>query len=407
MKDPEMTANEILVRDTGRDKNGKERWSRYKSFSETPHAPATLYAQNDRFLEFRTPFDERRGLITLASTMGGGLVFMSSALLMLIMSFIFKEYGLLLTIVSIFCLIAIFYLSIKYFKKKKEVKIMSNPAYDPVLDALIKILLIGAALFVLSRFIENELLISIGYYIVFILLSILASLLPYFFSIVAKKFVRLEIFVQRRLLVRFDRVNRKVYLHRPKYAGGIVALPWDALIVDTDPNARSFFGAPIDLSWNEADTPHGLPDGTVVGRLAHSNEELRDRWEFIRRFMEEGPESVPREKLLSKFTWPWNSVISVSGMVWPLFSSWLNWFMLIGGILLIPAMLFYSVFHWFSLLLCWEPVFPREIREACGETFRDVLKTRLVDLVAWLMLAPVVWWVFVPLAQSFILSVFN
>jgi hypothetical protein len=72
MNDPEITANEKLVRETGRDKDGNERWGIHKSVSETPRAIASLYVQNDRFLEFRTPFDERRGLITLAAILGGG-----------------------------------------------------------------------------------------------------------------------------------------------------------------------------------------------------------------------------------------------------------------------------------------------------------------------------------------------
>jgi hypothetical protein len=258
-------------------------------------------------------------------------------------------------------------------------------------------------MFLSGLFLEGEFYDKTIDYIFIIFISLASSVIPSFYFVALKKFGRLEIFVQRRLLVRFDRVNRKVYLHRPKYAGGVVALPWDGLLVDTDPKAK-LFNVPIDLSWNEKDTPHGLPDGTLVGRNSRNDRELQDRWEFIRSFMEEGPQSVPKEKLLSKFTWPWNSVITVSGMVWPLFGSWLNWFMLIGGIFLIPAMLFYSIFHWLSLLLCWEPVFPREIREACGESFQAVIKARFIDLIAWVMLSAVVWWVFVPIGQALFAS---
>jgi hypothetical protein len=40
----------------------------------------------------------------------------------------------------------------------------------------------------------------------------------------------------------------------------------------------------------------------------------------------------------------------------------------------------------------WEPVFPRAIRRACGEPGWSVLQARLIDLIAWTMLALLAMW---------------
>ncbi|RWU24358.1 hypothetical protein DM813_08275, partial [Pseudomonas alkylphenolica] len=49
----------------------------------------------------------------------------------------------------------------------------------------------------------------------------------------ARIFIRLENFVQRRLLIRFNRVTRQVYLHRPRFAGGIAVLDWEQVIAQS------------------------------------------------------------------------------------------------------------------------------------------------------------------------------
>jgi hypothetical protein len=45
----------------------------------------------------------------------------------------------------------------------------------------------------------------------------------------------------------------------------------------------------------------------------------------------------------------------------------------------------FACFHWFSLLLCWEPVFPAVTRKACGEPFRLVLEAGAIGLSTWAM----------------------
>ncbi|UXY16205.1 hypothetical protein N8I74_04065 [Chitiniphilus purpureus] len=139
--------------------------------------------------------------------------------------------------------------------------------------------------------------------------------IAYFY--LANEFLRLESLVQRRLLLRFDRVNRKVHLHRPRYAGGVITLDWDKVTTAFDGKDEGSVGIP-QLLWYPQDTPNGLIEMLLVGRLARADIEIRQRWEFIRRFMQESPQSLPaRPKTIGRFSWPWRSVQTASGLLWP------------------------------------------------------------------------------------------
>lgn len=63
----------------------------------------------------------------------------------------------------------------------------------------------------------------------FILMWVVANVVFFRF---AWRWLRLEIFVQRRIVVRFNRITKQVHLNRPAYAGGVVTFPWEATIAD-------------------------------------------------------------------------------------------------------------------------------------------------------------------------------
>ena len=81
--------------------------------------------------------------------------------------------------------------------------------------------------------------------------------------------------------------------------------------------------------------------------------------------MEYGPDAAPRPlRLISKFPWPWNSF----KVAWRLDTGSLGkpvlWFFVLINLLLLPVILIHGVFHWVSLLLCYEPRFPKAIEQA-------------------------------------------
>jgi len=181
------------------------------------------------------------------------------------------------------------------------------------------------------------------------------------------RFISLENFVQRRLLIRFNRVTRQVYLHRPRYAGGLATLAWDQVSPEPAlglPEWRGT-GTQLMLAWTNDMT--GLPYFHImlVGKVANGTSDIVNLWEFIRRYMEEGPQSVPRpKKLLGKVPWPWLSLQAPWSFFKPLWRDGFKPRVLLWTALLSPVMVLHASLHWISLLLGWEPHWPRIIREA-------------------------------------------
>ena len=187
------------------------------------------------------------------------------------------------------------------------------------------------------------------------------------------RFFRLESFTARRIIIRFNRITRKVYLLRPKHLGGIRIMDWDKteILIDKNMSELEGTGGFVILVWDRGDgvdlegTPTDNIEVTFVGKPTRNASELLAFWEYIRRYMEEGPAAAPApEKLICKFPWPWLSLKAA----WGLDTSFirtreLRIFVLLN-LLLWPVILIHATGHWLSLLLCYEPRFPKEIEEA-------------------------------------------
>lgn len=181
------------------------------------------------------------------------------------------------------------------------------------------------------------------------------------------RWLRLENFVQRRLLIRFNRITRQVYLHRPRYAGGIAVLAWDLVSPEAAVGKPEMAGTGTQLllAWTQDMT--GLPHNHLmfVGKTADGTSDLVNLWEFIRRYMEEGPNAVPRpRKLLTKVPWPWLSFAAPWSFLKPLWRADQRRLVVLLSVLLSPVILIHATGHWLSLLLGWEPRWPRIIRQA-------------------------------------------
>ena len=306
------------------------------SVCDDPDGGRSVYEMNDTYIELRTPFDEKRGMVT-----AGALSFLAAPV---------------------------------------------GVGLPWLFESLVPELLTGHS--------RSGYILSVTDYVLtlFVATLILSLIVGGFYF--GWKYWRLEAFVQRRLLVRFNRKTRKVYVHRPGYAGGVVALDWDDVRPDgihPGGHEASGMGAPVMLNWWPDRTPHGHFEFVLVGRLARSNSEITRLWEFIRRYMEEGPESVPRPKRLGRFPWPWKSVSAALSLIWPLLSGGsLRWTVPLV-VLISPAIAIFATAQWVALLTCWEPVWPKAIRQACEDGAWPWLRDRLIDLGAWAMLAGLVW----------------
>ena len=285
-----------------------------ESISELTYENSSLYKYTDTYIDLRTPNDEKRGIITI---------------------FLGWIYGF---ITYMFFAMAII----------SAEKIISGYGHD------------GKSLTVADYFILT--LFPLFWPVV------LGVFLKYTF-----RFVRLESFTARRIIIRFNRITRKVYLLRPKHLGGIRIMDWDKteVIVDKNMSELDGTGGYVILGWEKGDGVdlHGTPTDnielTFIGKPTRNASELLAFWEYIRRYMEHGPAAAPApEKLICKFPWPWLSLKAA----WGLDTSFLRQrelriFVLLN-LLLWPVILIHATGHWLSLLLCYEPRFPKVIEEA-------------------------------------------
>ncbi|AYG44967.1 hypothetical protein DV532_11965 [Pseudomonas sp. Leaf58] len=201
--------------------------------------------------------------------------------------------------------------------------------------------------------------------IITMLMSTMDGAIIYFYLKYGLQFTRLEMLTTRHLLIRFNRKTQQVHLHRPSSCGGIVTFPWKttgstALYPEDD--ALSL-GVRLGLVWHPSRT--GLPhmEMALLGKQGQGGSELRDEWEFIRRYMEEGPDAVPRPRLSTQLPSPIQAFSAQFEGLGRFFRK-SSWLFKVALLLVWPAFVIVGIGHWLSLLLCWRPRWPKVIREA-------------------------------------------
>ncbi|QEO27192.1 DUF6708 domain-containing protein [Xanthomonas translucens] len=172
-------------------------------------------------------------------------------------------------------------------------------------------------------------------------------------------FLKHEFFRYVYYPIRFNRKTRKVYVFREERDGGLLIVPWD----------KVFFhiGRGTDMKFLR-DIRGEILDGTIVkdtfalGHCAERDEPVKEMWEFIRRYMEEGPEAVA-EHPLDKYvelsvapTWK-NCLISAVGFT--------NADTPFKRVLLSPFIGTFTVVRWLVFKSCKQPVFPPEVEAEC------------------------------------------
>ncbi|MWL90913.1 DUF6708 domain-containing protein [Cupriavidus sp. SW-Y-13] len=187
--------------------------------------------------------------------------------------------------------------------------------------------------------------------------------LLWFSKCIVLPLLRKDYFTTRRTLIRFHRVTRKVYVHQPPHAGGINTYDWDDVIATLDDHEPEKSSGRLVMGWvdMEAAQARGL---IFVGRAAGNAARGRAWWEYIRRYMEEGPDTVPTPRLrLWKGVWPHMSLLEIF-YLYPerLLHGGPLWWILLPC--LAPIDLARAALHWIAMLLCVEPKFPPEIEFA-------------------------------------------
>ncbi|MBV4530679.1 hypothetical protein HU719_004555 [Pseudomonas sp. SWRI107] len=205
------------------------------------------------------------------------------------------------------------------------------------------------------------------------LLSLLLTFLMLLFDIAVAtfyikyvfKFTRMEILTSRHLLIRFNRKTQQVHLHRPRSCGGVATFSWrmtaSSAISPKEDSATN--GMRLVLAWHPLHTGLPYPEMVFVGKQGQGGSELRDEWEFIRRFMEEGPEGLPRPRLSTRFPSPIQAFSAQFEGIGRFFRK-SSWLFKVAMLMVWPAFVVLGTCHWVSLMLCWRPRWPKIIREA-------------------------------------------
>ncbi|MCE4373922.1 hypothetical protein LYZ82_23835 [Xanthomonas hortorum pv. hederae] len=188
----------------------------------------------------------------------------------------------------------------------------------------------------------------------------IASLIPLFAGLgLYVLFLRHEFFCFVYYPIRFNRKTRKVYVFREKRDGGLLIVPWEDVFFH--------IGRGTDMKFLR-DIRGEILDGTIVkdtfalGHCAERDEPVKEMWEFIRRYMEEGPEAVaehPMDKYVELSVAPtWkNCLISAVGFT--------NADTPFKRVLLSPFICTFTLVRWLVFKSCKQPVFPPEVEAEC------------------------------------------
>ena len=162
--------------------------------------------------------------------------------------------------------------------------------------------------------------------------------------------------------IRFNRLNRKVYIFKNNSANGVLTLGWDEVFW--------FVGRSRDGSHDIYDLRgHVLDDEKIVrytfavGQYGETQAEILQHWETIRLYMEESPAALPYPPLaLSLSTQPTLRNCLLIQM------AWLN-----GGqsfaVFLLSVV--WGFFRWLALITCRQPRWPADVEAACQIPVND------------------------------------
>lgn len=196
-----------------------------------------------------------------------------------------------------------------------------------------------------------------------VLPSTMEALLPQMFSFLFfalffwtfRNAVLRDFFSYTHYPIRFNRVNRKVYIFRHNSRDGVFSLGWNEFYWFV---GRSKFGSGFiyDLRCHYLDSDGVVRFTCAVGHFFETRAEVLQHWEMIRRYMEESSVELPFPPLVlvvsAEPTWRNCMTIQVGGA-----SGHSPLFML----LTVP----WAFFRWISQITCRRPRWPDEVEAEC------------------------------------------
>ena len=156
--------------------------------------------------------------------------------------------------------------------------------------------------------------------------------------------------------IRFNRINRKVYLFRHSKKNGVMTLDWDKVhwCVGRGRDVGHYI---YELRGHVLDDDGIVRYTFAVGQYRESHVEILQHWEMIRLYMEDAPAALPYPPLaLTLSTRPTLRNCMLLNMSW--LGAHLSKAVFILSVL-------WGLFRWLALKTCREPLWPNEVEAQC------------------------------------------
>jgi hypothetical protein len=175
-----------------------------------------------------------------------------------------------------------------------------------------------------------------------------------------------EAFTYTHWPIRFNRKNRMVYVFRHNKAGGVLSVPWDDIVfVISDGKTKKTSYGTFHIAGHVMDKDNIIQDTFTFGFPANS-EVLVKQWEYVRRYMEEGPEKLPpliRALPISEKREPY--LFGLNRLMWN-FAGFLP-----GWIIFLVPFLISSVGRFICAHTSKIPVWPADVEAQCQISAND------------------------------------
>ncbi|WP_273827927.1 DUF6708 domain-containing protein [Providencia rettgeri] len=161
--------------------------------------------------------------------------------------------------------------------------------------------------------------------------------------------------------IRFDRKNQLV--HATRINGSVFTVPWQTVFFTTGLNHRKDIGKDYYISGHVlADDGITVLDTFCLPATNGNVAELKTHWEFVRRYMEEGPEGM---KSRIPFCLPIANKKESCGFTFFYSMTKYNGLPLLFLPIIVPFELFYSFSRYMAMLTSQRPVWSAEIQALC------------------------------------------
>jgi hypothetical protein len=196
----------------------------------------------------------------------------------------------------------------------------------------------------------------------------------------------LNFFTVTDVVARFDRKRRKVWVWRAKQP---LELDWDRLQPAVSSGAASahmpsriYTGLYAEFAPDgEFVTTNGQPHVVQVGGVSGAEEGVRPALEYVRVFMEQGPQALPPPGALLRHRPRWYAMVNLFGMAdeWadhfagrptPLGKPWVR---TIAFVVFFPLLFPLQFTNWLALRVAPLPRWPRELELMHAADLRDVI----------------------------------